>query len=558
MNMKNIKLTLLVLLLFQTVTFAQVKLSKDFNVTLGTPYQVVDAGSKEYFSDGKGYTISVKTKGKEVTIQRYDILSMKELSNKMYEDFPPYNKVQKVLQVGDKLFYVFSSFDKKGKKEDLYSREVNMKDGTFENPKLLFSTAKEVTVSSYGDVAAMSMFGLGAPIRFEVHKSYDNSKILIRYRLKPEEKSDAINKDILGFYVFNTKMEKQWGGEVKMPYTEKVMNNLAYGVNKDGKAYMLAYINASKQFELINIGSDLKTKPNKIDIDGKLVFQQFNLVETEDGNMNCIGYYANGMDVMYNWNGGGVTSFNTNGILSFKMDQNGKVLHKYDFEFPIDLINQYESKRTKEKNEKREGAGKAGINDLKLIDVSVDATGSTTIVGEQQYTRKEMVGTEMKYVFYFGDLVATKFDKSGKLLWMKKLPKTQSGVGGDASSGMIIGGSGTATIPPAKRGMSVKYMKGKDASYILFLDNVKNADLGIDEVPERHKDGRGGFLTAYKLDDATGAIEKHSIFDITDIQGTEAFQFKTSRIFEAADKVFILEVYIKGKQDTMIKMQLAK
>jgi len=101
-------------------------------------------------------------------------------------------------------------------------------------------------------------------------------------------------------------------------------------------------------------------------------------------------------------------------------------------------------------------------------------------------------------------------------------------------------------------------MKGKDASYILFLDNVKNADLGIDEVPERHKDGRGGFLTAYKLDDATGAIEKHSIFDITDIQGTEAFQFKTSRIFEAADKVFILEVYIKGKQDTMIKMQLAK
>ena len=556
--MKNIKRSLLVLLLAQTVTFAQVKLSKDFNVTVGTPYQVVDAGSKEYFSDGKDYTISVKTKGKEVTIQRYDIGSMKELSNKMYEDFPPLNKVQKVLQIGDKLFYVFSSFDKKGKKEDLYSREVNMKNGTFESAKLLFSTAKEVAVSSYGEPGGLSMFGgMGAPIRFEVYKSFDNSKILIRYRLKPEERNDAKNYDVLGFYVFNTNLDKQWGGEVKMPYTEKVMNNLAYGVNKDGKAYMLAYINASKQFELLNIGSDLKAKPNKIDIDGKLVFQQLNLVETEDGNMNCIGFYANGMDVMYNWAGGGVTSFNTNGILSFKMDQNGKVLNKYDFEFPIALINQYESKRSQEKNEKREGAGKAGINDLKLIDVSVDANGNTTIVGEQQYTRKEMVITEMKNVYYYGDIVATKFDKSGKLLWMKKLPKTQSAVGGDASGGMMIGG-GVGAPPMEKRGMSVRYMKGKGASYILFLDNVKNADLGIDEVPERHKDGRGGFLTAYKLDDATGAIEKHSIFDITDIQGTEAFQFKTSRIFEAADKVFMLEIYIKGKKDSMVKMQLTK
>ncbi|HEY0031467.1 MAG TPA: hypothetical protein VGC65_11955 [Bacteroidia bacterium] len=555
--MKNMKLSILVLLLAQTVTFAQVKLSKDFTVTVGTPYQVVDAGNKEYFSDGKGHTISVKTKGKEVTIQRYDIGDMKELSNKMYEDFPPANKVQKILKVGDKLFYVFSSFDKKAKKENLYSREVNMNDGTFEEPKLLFSTAKEVTVSAYGDPAGMSMFGMGIPIRFEVHKSFDNSKILIRYRLKPEEKNDAKNYDVLGFYVFNTKLEKQWGGEVKMPYTEKVMNNLAYGVNKEGKAYMLAYINASKQFELINIGSDLKTKTNKIDIDGKLVFQQLNLVETEDGNMTCIGFYASGMDVMYNWNGGGVTSFNTNGILDFKMDQNGKVLQKYDFEFPIELINQYESKRSKEKNEKREATGKAGINDLKLIDVSVDANGNTTIVGEQQYTRKEMVITEMKNVYYYGDIVATKFDKSGKLLWMKKLPKTQSAVGGDASSGMMIG-AGTATPPMEKRGMSVRYMKGKDASYILFLDNVKNADLGINDVPERHKDGHGGFLTAYKIDDVTGAIEKHSIFDITDIQGIEAFQFKTSRIFEAADKVFMLEIYAKGKKDSMIKMELKK
>jgi len=464
---------------------------------------------------------------------------MKEISRKEYEDFPPYNKIQKILKVGDKLFYIFSSFDKKEKKESLYSREINMNDGTFGISKLLFSTASEVSVSSYAEISSVSMFGFGTPIRFEVHKSFDNSKMLIRYRLKPAERDDSKNYDILGFYVFNTNLEKQWGGEVKMPYTEKQMNNLAYGVSKDGKAYMLAYTNASKQFELLKISSDLKVKANKIDINGKLVFQQLNLVEADDGNMTCIGYYANGLDYNVNWTGTATLSFNTNGILSFKMDPNGKVLQKYDFEFPIELINQYESLRTKTKNENREGAGKAGINDLKLIDVAIDGDGNTTIIGEQQYIRNEMAGTEMKNVYYYADMVATKFDKSGKLLWMKKLPKTQSGIKG-------------------KGGMGIRFIKGKGASYILFLDNAKNANMSLADVPERHKDGFGGFLTAYKIDDITGAIEKHSIFDITDIKGTEAFQFRTTRIFDAIDKVFMLEVYIKGKLDTMIKMELTK
>jgi len=539
--MKKIKLTSLFLLLISTITFGQVKLSKDFNTTVGTPYKVVDAKSKEYFSDDKGFTIAVKTDGEKVTLQRYDIKLMKEVSRKEYEDFPPYNKLQKILKVGDKLFYVFSSFNKKAKQEDIYSREINMGSGTFESPKLLFSTSKEVTVSSYGEVAGISMFGgLGNPIRFEVHKSFDNSKLLVRYRLKPEEKNDAKNYDVLGFYVFNSSnMEKQWGGEVKMPYTEKQMNNIAYGVSKNGNASMLAFINETKQFELLNITPDLKVKPNKIDINANLFFQDLTLKEDADGNMTCIGYYANGMDVKVNWTGSATLSFNANGILSFKMDQNGKVLEKYDFEFPITLINQYESKRAKAKNDKREGEGKAGINDLKIIDISINADGSTTVVGEQQYIRKELVGTSMQMVYYYGDMVATKFDKTGKLTWMKKLPKTQTGTQG-------------------KGGMGVRYIKGEASSYLLFLDNIKNANLTADEVPEKHSDGRGGYLTAYKIDNTTGTFEKHSIFDIEDIKGKEAFQFRTSRIFDAMDKVFMLEVYLKGKEDTMVKMELTK
>ncbi len=538
MTNKHILLCLLVCI--QLTSFGQVKLSKDFLVTVGKPYDVVDAKSKEYFSDGKGFTVSVKTDDEKVTIQRYEIATMKEVNRKVYEDFPPYNKVQKVIQFGDKLFYVFSSFNKKEKKEDIYSREVNMNDGTFKPVKLLFSTASEVTVTSYGELASMGWMPLGMPIRFEVHKSFDNSKLLIRYRLKPAERDDSKNYDILGFYVFNANLDKQWGGEVKMPYTEKVMNNLAYGVTKSGNAFMLAYINSSKRIELLNITSDLKVKANKLDVNGDLMFQELKLQESADGNLTCTGYYANGIDYKFTF-GGGNLSYNTNGILAFKIDQNGKLLENFNFEFPIDLINQYESKRETNKNEKREDKGKAGIRDVKLIALQLNEDGSTTVIGEQQYivTNSSVMSTSQNIKYYYGDVIATKFDKKGKLLWMKKLPKTQVGSAG-------------------KGGMSIKYLKGKGANYILYLDNVKNANISMDEVPKEHMDQRGGYLTAYKVDDNTGAIEKHSIFDITDIKGTEAFQFRTSRIFDAFDKVFMLEIYIKGKEDTMIMMELMK
>ena len=536
--MKNPKLFVATLMLIQSAAFAQVKLSKDFNVTVGTPYAVVDAPSKMYFANS-GTAIMIKTDGEKVTLQKYDVKTMKETGRKEYEDFPPENKLQDVVQAGDKLYYVFSSFNKKAKQEDLYVRPIVISEGTFGPSKMLFSTAKEVIPSSYDDASSVNMFGLGRPIRFAVHTSFDHSKLLIRYRLKPAEKNDAKNFDVLGFYVFDPSFTKLWGGEVKMPYTEKEMNNIAYGVTKDGKAFMLARLNEAKRFELLNIGSDLKVTPNKIDINGGLIFEKLDLYEAADGNLNCMGFYANGIDFKVNWTGDATTSYNINGILDWKMDQAGKVIDKHDFEFPIELINQYESKRAKEKNDKREGEGKAGINDLKLIEVRWLADGSRIILGEQQYMRKEMHGTSMQMIYYYGDMVAARVGADGKLVWMKKLPKTQVGLKGKGS-------------------LSVKYMKGGDASYIIYLDNPKNINLGINDVPVKHEDNMGGYLTAYKVDDATGNIEKHTITDVKDIKGTEAFQFRASRIFDAGDKTFLLEIYIKGKQDTMVKMELTK
>jgi hypothetical protein len=49
---------------------------------------------------------------------------------------------------------------------------------------------------------------------------------LVSYKLFPEERNDKKNYDKIGFHVFDDKMNKLWGAEYTMPYTEAIMDNM--------------------------------------------------------------------------------------------------------------------------------------------------------------------------------------------------------------------------------------------------------------------------------------------------------------------------------------------
>ncbi|MFY9310737.1 MAG: hypothetical protein WAQ28_16950 [Bacteroidia bacterium] len=530
---------ILSILLLAPLCMAGQKLSPDMKVSTGTPFLVVDAASKEYVGVGNNHTISVKTDGEKVIIQKYNVSTMKEVSRNEYEDFPKYTKVQSVLQVGEHLYYIFEAFDKKAKNYSVYSREIDIATGKFNEYKTLFTTKGEVASTGY---AGVNLFAMTALPKFDVISSFDGSKILIRFRNKPESRNDSKNNDELGFFVFDAKFNKLWGKEVKMPHTEKEMDNLAFAVNKEGVAYMLSRINASKSFELITVNADgLKNKV--LPVKKGLMFNSFELRENANGNMIAAGYYANGTEAKVDWTGNLSTSMNINGIYVFEIGKDGGIVKDIDYPFSIELIKKYLSNRQKEKADKREEDGKAGINDLVLRNFVLNSDGSMVLIGEVYYMRKEMWMTSMENVTHFGDVVITKIDANGKLVWADKMPKNQA-----------ILSSNYVDI----KGMGISYIQGKGAHYILFADNRKNANIKMDQPAEPHKGGFGGYLTAYKVDDATGKIEKHLICDLTDIGGIRAYQFSVSRIFQAMDKVFMLEVYIKDKQDTMVKMELVK
>ena len=415
--------------------------------------------------------------------------------------------------------------------------------------RLVFKSAGKVN-SNWNNPSGVIMINgplmatYGQLPRFKILPSFNKDKFLIQYRNVPLKKRDADNFDVIGFQVFDKDFKKEWGKEVTMPYTEKEMNNIAFGVLNNGNAFMIAQKNEDKKLELFTITKDEDLAIKPLDMKGDYYFMKMNLKEDAEGNLICAGLYSeDGVDLKIGFGvfGSSGISFNTNGLVYFKMNQQGKVLASQDYEFPLEFIQQYVSDRIKKRAAKREGKGKAGIEDLKLVEMINQEDGSTVFVCERQYIRNEMWGTKQETVYHYYNIVVMKLNADGSLAWIKKIPKDQAGVTGTGQ-------------------MSIKYIEGDGYHYVVYVDNPKNLNISPEEAPATHKNGMGGFLTACKIDDETGKYEKHTVLDMRDIEGKVAHQFRVTRIYEASieDQIFMMEAYLKGKKDAMIRIQLKK
>jgi len=92
--------------------------------------------------------------------------------------------------------------------------------------------------------------------------------------------------------------------------------------------------------------------------------------------------------------------------------------------------------------------------------------------------------------------------------------------------------------------------------YLVFLDNVKNMKLETDQRPFEHRNGAGGFLTAYEVSHEEGNVSKVSILDTKKAQGKKIYQFGVERVFKTGPGEFVFEAYKKKKQDILVKVDL--
>lgn len=562
--MKKIYLLLCVCFTLLNVN-AQKSLSNEYNYTISKPFEVID-GAKNYFASGN-IMMAIKEDRKNIYIQKFDTNSLTEISREEYakKDFLPDNAYPEgIVQLKGKCIYFYSSWSgKKTKHERLYFFEIDFTSGKIiegEHKKIIdhegylaksyfgFISTMGIPIMGYG-----SMFG---GKKFDILPSMDSTKVLIEYRKKPTVKRDTKSTDVIGFYVFDADLNSLWNKDFKMPYTERRMDLLDYAIDTKGDGYMLAKIfkddsnkdkkkkkdkNANYHLELFKLNKDnADIKKTRIELDNSFI-NELKLFESEKGFMYLAGYYNNGLRGKVNKGhlfGKEEKKKNADGVVLFKFSLDGELVSKDSHEIPNEIINQYISDRSADRNEKRDDKEGLEFENLYLDNLILNSDGSVLLVGEQFRLIEKRTTKRVYYVYLYRNILVSKINADGSLAWMAKVPKNQVGKNG-------------------KGGMSYTYLHSKGNHHLIFLDNVKNMDLPLNEFPYKHSDGQGGYLTSYKINDASGSVSKGSVFDSRNLDNdTKAHQFNTNRILKTSEDTFIVEVYKKKKEDVLIKVEI--
>lgn len=512
------KLPIVFLLLF---VLTQQVLGQQVKFEVSKPYKVID-GVKMYLSqENNNKVLALKINRSGFYLQSFDTESMKELKRTKYKDFPKGYQIESLQWFGGRIFLFYSLYDKKTQIRDLYARQVD-----FEKAEFVGTDRNVMSIE-------------GKNVYLSIARSFDRSKFLVHYKRYPEHRRNVINHDVYGNFIFDADFNRISGGDVRMPYTEAQVNLVSYELDSDGNTYFLTEVKkedapkgkdrkveSSYNIELFKIPMGTKELRPTTRIQKDEFFNAMELFEGKKNQMVLAGFYSK------------QNTGNTDGLFMYKIDSEGNLTDKQLYEIPVELLKEYTNERGKKRKEKEEAKDKAEFERLVMRDVKIQDDGSILMIGEQYFTVTRTYTSSngsisSRTTFHYYDILVTKIDADGDLAWMKKLPKRQVGSAG-------------------RGGLGFRYLEINGEHYFIYLDNVKNLDLPKDELPAAHVDGRGGFLTAYKLQDDSGTMQKISIFDVTDVNRYKLYQFSTGRVLDLGNGRFAIEFYKKNKEDVMV------
>jgi hypothetical protein len=578
-NRITMKNRCLLILLFITINvFSQdPKLSDNFVVDVGEKYEETDGYMKVFFKH-KDYVVAINTQKSNLVIQKLDPKTLKEIKRITVEKFMKGKGGNKeIIQMGDKAVFFYEAWNGKEKIESLMAVPISLDDLTVGDPYTFLSQQGKIVIVRHklSGSKPLKMGAFGGKYFFK--KSFDKQKLLVNYRLKPKFRSDKKSFDRIAMHVFDADLKLEWNQVVEMPYTEKKMNNGDYTIDREGNFYMLATVyeddstderkkkekNANYHLELFKVQKNTNViVKNKIEIGNKFV-DKAALYENAKGDIIIGGTCKNpdqkkrGSLFFYENIKG-----QPNGIFTINLTQKGGVRDFKSYDFLVEMLTKYSSQDEKKKiKEKEETEGlKPAFYFLELNAVALNKDGSFLILGEQRYILQKTEDFEFQNVpkmmkkkklevfdedafsmrldrlsYHFRDILTAKINADGTLAWMHKLPKKQRGV-------------------KQKRSMSYTHMFAGDHHYLLYLDNIKNLNLPDDKVPHQHTDGKGGYFTAYIINDKTGEVKKEALFNTRDIKGIEMEHFETDKILPLSDSEILIEGFDGRNKDFLVKV----
>lgn len=522
------------------------------------PFRIKDS---EPFKSPRGHKVKSPIGYGEDGIVQVSIKGSRSFSFQLFSNDLKYQK-GRIVSTENLLneYTSYNRFVKLKSKTYLFVRDVNKDAGTegisaleFSHKELafvgkgksLFQSSGAIRIGGgyqgfsfgYGPRTGAANKGIGTASDYDYNfvTSTDKTKFLYTYSLVPRQKKDVYNKDVIGMYVFDENLEKQWGTEFEMPYTEAKMDNLGYTVGNDGAVYLLAKVYETERpretgmgnqpnfhFEVLVYDKTSKT-PNVV----KLKLDEYFPKEVfiyEDGNNTIViaGFYGKSL---YG---------SIEGAYQVKLVIKDGVAEKINgdfYEIPSEIIKSYASDREKrrlENRERRDTEGDIGVDNLKIRNIYTMPDGSTKILAEQynvvvsSYFDPNCRCYRTTYNTYADDIFVISIGADGRREWVKKIPKAQ--ISNDALG----------------NGLSINSMVTGNYLHVFYLDNIKNWNLAPSEAPRRHLNNRGGFLTAVTIDKA-GNIQKYNMGEIA--------KYKTN---------FFIRSFVDGGNNNLISTQRKK
>ena len=493
----NMKYLLLAIgFLISTLSYGQ---NKKFSFKLGDEYELPrKTEDLAFFGNEKDGIVNLSLKKEELNIVRFNPKTLGK-SMEQVVDLDVTKNFNSELEVdfnNNNYYWLHSDWDKQTESEILYYDKIDVVKGKIAEPNhKMFATTKIAGQFSY----AGFLYSYKTTEKYQYNYDADRQKLLISYRLSPELRNDKKNYDKIGFQVFDENLNKLWGNEFKMPYTEAIMDNTDFSVDSRGNAYMLVKVydsDARKEkdkstgrpayhFEVFKFTKDDKNiSITPIAVDDNYI-KEATLIENSLHEMIVACTFSK----KSNSNG-------TDGIFLAIIDPSGKVI-KYKngfYEFPKAELEKFESARNRRKMERKEDYESPN---LKVRQVLMDPDGGIFIACEEFHWEDHSYYANghlnRVIVYYYDDILGSKISANGEYEWLRKIPKRQKGE------------RGTGT-------MGYKLISDESGYYFLYLDNLKNMHIREEEEPKYHVDGYGGQVIVSKIDHS-GVLSKELLFD---------------------------------------------
>jgi hypothetical protein len=421
------------------------------------------------------------------------------------------------LNLKERHYLILRTWDKKAKKYDVICREVNS-DGTL----LTKETHLMSIPSGY----------------IEISKSNDDSKVLIHYRTNPVLKKDIKNYSwIMHSHVFDLNFEKLWSKDFKIPYDGIRASDRDWAVANNGHAYFLIEVKREDH------NKTFRTKTGK-----PFVWSELYLISPDTVPMKM----DIGMDDEYFCNGRLVAlsdGFAFAGISKSMLDlREHFFIRKFNsknelyFDTTYQLIETMKDFGVNWFDEKYKSGWTYNPFSLERI---VEQKDGSLVFFADRFDRMSFNthSSTSSATVYYGNGLMLKIDSVGNLSWIQVLPRNRSEEGSF--------NNGYSEQKPARQ---FRYLTQTSSHLVFFIDEYDNSKtmnhFGVVPMGSVIE----GIFSVYVIDDETGKLEKHRIFDLSTNKHDGILSYYATNIIESSTGSFMVEMKTNNKNYARLRV----